>query len=330
MPASCLTLLYRYDDINVPNVILVGLHMKITYRLLLAALLLVSRLPAHAYGHIEKDIVSVRPSDVDIPKTKNYIVFEFLCVDVRTGRYVDCAVSQEITGLVDPAADVANNGGHTHDYETHPLGTLSFLPSTAKSRTVTGSTRNSVAKIKYEVPDVGGLIMVKSTMTVPPGWFCVSPSYDAVTWRFEDTVDVGMDGLEYLPASPDGTYRMTRNPDTRHTDANAFFGTPSTNMRLGEIATTYFARSGRILSINDMSLPRGGLFDVGGTWTPPHNKHRIGESADINQDGVSCFKDRHLEIAVSWIVFDDAQPGNNVRARSTLLCESGGRKHIDF
>ena len=272
----------------------------------------------------------MEPSDVDSPPEKNYIVFEFSCVAVNTGRYLDCAVSQEITGLVDPATDAANNGGHTHDYATHPVGTLSFLPSTAKSRIVNGSTKNSIGIIEHELPNVSSRILVKSSMTVPPGWFCVSPSYDAVTWRYEDTVDVGVDGLEYLPASSDGAYTMVRGPDTMHTDANAVFGTLAAHARLAEIATAYLDEAGRILSVNDMSLRRGGLFDKDGTWAPPHNKHRIGESADINRSGIDCQKDQELRDAVNWIVTYPANPSAKLRAHSTLLCESGGRKHIDF
>jgi hypothetical protein len=38
----------------------------------------------------------------------------------------------------------------------------------------------------------------------------------------------------------------------------------------------------RLLGVNDMSLPRGGLFDLGGSWHHPHKAHRAGRSADID------------------------------------------------
>lgn len=38
-------------------------------------------------------------------------------------------------------------------------------------------------------------------------------------------------------------------------------------------------------SLNDMSLPWGGLFDIDDTWAPPHHWHRVGRSVDINNPG---------------------------------------------
>jgi hypothetical protein len=42
------------------------------------------------------------------------------------------------------------------------------------------------------------------------------------------------------------------------------------------------------LRINDMSLPWGGLFDIGNNWSnvPGHNTHRIGRNADIGFNGI--------------------------------------------
>jgi hypothetical protein len=40
-----------------------------------------------------------------------------------------------------------------------------------------------------------------------------------------------------------------------------------------------------IISLNDMSLPWGGLFDIDVDWQTPHNLHRIGHSVDINNTG---------------------------------------------
>lgn len=39
------------------------------------------------------------------------------------------------------------------------------------------------------------------------------------------------------------------------------------------------------LSLNDMSLPWGGVFDIYDTWQPDHKWHRIGRSVDINNPG---------------------------------------------
>lgn len=48
----------------------------------------------------------------------------------------------------------------------------------------------------------------------------------------------------------------------------------------------------RILSLNDMSLPWGGLFDgMYANWQPPHSYHRIGRSVDINSGGLFQYPD---------------------------------------
>jgi hypothetical protein len=35
------------------------------------------------------------------------------------------------------------------------------------------------------------------------------------------------------------------------------------------------------LNINDISLERGGLFDIKGNWSPPHKTHREGRDTDV-------------------------------------------------
>ena len=40
-----------------------------------------------------------------------------------------------------------------------------------------------------------------------------------------------------------------------------------------------------VISINDISLPWGGVFDINDTWEDPHQLHRIGHSVDINNTG---------------------------------------------
>ena len=58
-------------------------------------------------------------------------------------------------------------------------------------------------------------------------------------------------------------------------------------------------------------------FDFRATWAPPHQFHRLGTQADINQEEIPCLTDFALQAAI-----------RAVGARRT--CESGGRKHIDF
>lgn len=100
------------------------------------------------------------------------------------------------------------------------------------------------------------------------------------------------------------------------------------------IAENYFVLSGRLLSINDMSLIKGGLFDIDAQWTTPHSSHREGKDADINREGIGCDQDRDLRTAVDQLL--NKVKTSSGKLRSALLCEpcpSTGtdcRKHIDF
>ena len=47
------------------------------------------------------------------------------------------------------------------------------------------------------------------------------------------------------------------------------------------VANAYFMEFGAVLSINDISLPTGGMFDINQNWVPDHYEHRIGITADI-------------------------------------------------
>ncbi len=300
----------------------------------------------------------MEPSDADYPPKKSNIIYVYSCWDGATGKSVNCSFTQQIEGLVDPASDVANNGGHTHDYASHPAGKECLLPPGAAAffpllncapiaDSVVGSTESAVgglvlypeAAVKHENPDVSGKVKISSSVTSPPGWYCVSGCYDANSWRYETTVDIGIEGLERLSNSPDGTYIKVRTADTRHTAANAYYGMPDTNVILGLVAVEYLnltttAQRSRLLSINDMSLPRGGRFDVNGNWARPHAEHRIGISADINRDGVFCDDDKELRKAVDNVIPSVGprlvNPNVPGRTSSRLLCESEGRKHIDF
>jgi hypothetical protein len=50
------------------------------------------------------------------------------------------------------------------------------------------------------------------------------------------------------------------------------------------MAIAYFLFKGSRLGINDMSLPKGGLFDICSTWLPPHKMHRRGTSVDLDHN----------------------------------------------
>jgi len=84
---------------------------------------------------------------------------------------------------------------------------------------------------------------------------------------------------------PAGPHYITAVNDTNH--SRYTFGVP--NMIAGVqtgvqcLAEKFWELSeGFILSFNDLSLPGGGLFDIGQDWYTPHAFHRLGRSVDIN------------------------------------------------
>jgi hypothetical protein len=71
------------------------------------------------------------------------------------------------------------------------------------------------------------------------------------------------------------------------------YGTSSTNIAVYNMAFDYyyFYEPNTMLGINDMSLPWGGLFDIGppygSFWSSPHGLHRAGKSVDIDRANVN-------------------------------------------
>ncbi|MGH7274433.1 MAG: hypothetical protein ACREIQ_08260 [Nitrospiria bacterium] len=144
------------------------------------------------------------------------------------------------------------------------------------------------------------------------------------------TVNIRVPELGALGAS--SAYRLTGafgepGVTSQHTENHN--GTGSTITRLIIIANDYLQDTEYTLGINDISLPFGGLFDIGNNWDPPHNLHREGKSADIDRTVVklgdptdsvtiNCQDDVNLQRIVE---------DNNL---GDLICESGGRKHIEF
>lgn len=91
------------------------------------------------------------------------------------------------------------------------------------------------------------------------------------------TIGVRIDGLEPLPA---GANYVLVGSTAIHPDNH--YGIATLNNSLITLANNYAAASpGQQLRYNDMSLAEGGLFDIGGNWTPPHVSHRFGTDVDL-------------------------------------------------
>lgn len=258
---------------------------------------------------------------------KNAMVSIFSCYDVRTGQLLNCSVNYVVEGL---APGPESDGGHEHDFATHPvLDTRpgsglqvwvgGALVSSTVDRTSTFQTQNNKVLLFHSVPEVAGRIQIQATVTPPPRYSCVStctPGY---------AFGVKVPALTALAASDD--IASVRGDADRHPEGQ--WGTPEALDALREIAKEYRDRTGQRLSVNDLSLPWGGLFDFKNVYLPPHKTHREGTDADINQLGVPCFRDDNLSRAVKAV----ANRGFPVK----LDCESdegrdptGPLKHINL
>ncbi|MEK6589496.1 MAG: penicillin-insensitive murein endopeptidase, partial [Nitrospinota bacterium] len=167
-------------------------------------------------------------------------------------------------------------------------------------------------------------------------WVCGGRCWTDNSWRYLDTLDIGISGFEPLPDN--GVYHIVNRLD-KDTHPEGTYGMPETVIKLEEIAQQYFYRTDRKLSINDLSLPKGGLFDYKAIWAPPHKEHRIGTDADINRtDGggvfKNCHEDDYLKRAIKKMTKGQLRPRlkcEDARGRPVPLDDNTGLyKHIDF
>lgn len=291
-------------------------------------------------GFIDKREIPLSPSFLS-PGELSRETFYFSCYDVETLRRLNCAFTYKVTGLKSPADNASNNGGHQHNFDTHPLiypdnenGSLQFdgIDGDPSRLGVKGQTLSAIARVIHPIPQVSGMIATEATLDAPFGWICLRNCFTSNSWRWERPLDVGVQGLEQMPMSGNGYWRLTGSygqPGVTSKHIANHYGTSSTVGTLSLIAWRYFEDTGGdSLGINDMSLPKGGLFDIKNNWAPPHYEHRTGTDADIDRDGFDCEVDGLLWEAIEFVNKYGYVSGDQPKA--DLLCEDGGLKHIDF
>jgi hypothetical protein len=142
---------------------------------------------------------------------------------------------------------------------------------------------------KLKTSPTGTCKIASGTCTVPFTVSEVAGSYNLVLTQSSSTFTIPITvGFSQLGALSTGsTYSL--DPYSPYHPAN-HYGTSTLTSNIQTVANMYFnykSTSGQILSINDMSLPIGGLFDISvngslPNWTPPHKLHRTGDSVDID------------------------------------------------
>lgn len=259
--------------------------------------------------------------------------FVYVCYDYFTDLPLNCPFTHDLKGLKEPITLIENNAGHDHSLVPHPLvepkdtGTLQFLNGTDfdnDPKVVAGHTQNDIAVILHPIPQAAGKLVTETLIHSPPFYRCVSNCFTPTSSKYRYILDVGLKDLRSLVQSANDPFTL---PGETTTHPKNHFGTEDAVTRLRKIAQQYKKDSTRKLSINDMSLPKGGMFDLCATYNPSdtcaaapkggHNTHRTGTDADIDQQGVPCLQDHDLLKAV-------------LAAGATRKCESEGRKHVDF
>ncbi len=262
--------------------------------------------------------------------------YRYACYSVYDGTYLDCAFSIRVVGPY--AENFEDLAGHEHGIQDRPLiypgdGKLEFAEDTnKKALEVAGQTKNNVATTSYKMPEASGKIEVEGMLFTQPSWYCMSNCYTETSRKFRDIVNVSVPNLVPLPdPSAEDDYIKVRKPDNNHSDAVAFYGTQLAIDTLQLIASEYFRLSGRKLSINDMSLPKGGKFDINGKWSGDrdHITHRQGVDADINRRAdVVCTEDDNLLKAVDLVLPEGVIRRGEIR--SARFCEKNEFIHIDL
>jgi hypothetical protein len=155
------------------------------------------------------------------------------------------------------------SSGHDHS-GGKPTGILQSLQKTPVAPGPVNTGPAGVAKLYFVASEVSGPVIV--------GGASPNAASDSAM------VSVQVSGLVALP--PGASYVFTGAVANRHT-AN-HFGTPQALDAFRHFADSVSSWIGEPLGINDISLPEGGLFDVGSVgWEIPHGFHRRGTHADI-------------------------------------------------
>lgn len=191
------------------------------------------------------------------------------------------------------------------------------LPGDARRvKGVTNTPPTRWAVTVHELPPAGGRLKAKGQMTSRLDF--ARPRFDRNTQKSEMTVDVRILDLVELPPGP-GTYVrcaitlgcVSDSPDGP-THLRVVFGKQGLVNRLIGLAAAHRAVvkfNDRVLRISDMSLPKGGQFDLGPPlgvfWASPHKAHRRGTGADISRftllDGTVSVADVDQEVLDDFV-----------------------------
>ncbi len=246
------------------------------------------------------------------PSVKTYDVY---CYNATTGKILDCGLTLNLyydCSWVPPEELLNYAGGHMHPQpqpctagSSRPAGVLAYESGGAvlKGTQIQTQTLKKKGILSFTAPQVSGVdtiyleyIFPSCSMCYPvqePGWVWVRLTPDRLMAYTLIGIDVGLGGLEELPAMPNWYVRcgltagcLSDNPYNNPKHPEVFYGTSYLIRSVQELAYLYRTMyPTEKLRITDMSLPAGGLFDLDYHWDTAkgHKDHRVGTAVDISQ-----------------------------------------------
>jgi hypothetical protein len=165
-------------------------------------------------------------------------------------------------------------GGHLQVLGKH--STPPAVPAWPSNSTTCNTGSSGECDITMGTGNVGGKKQIRFLVESVNGFFVTPYALNTVL-----EVYLSVDSGRTLdPLYPSTLYKFIGDSDWHPSN---HWGRSSFNQKLTNLANLYSAAypSFEKLCINDMSLPRGGKFDVDGSYTGSHESHQTGQDADI-------------------------------------------------
>jgi hypothetical protein len=224
---------------------------------------------------------AIRNDTVTVGSTKRFVDVE-VRAELADSALRDYPVFVESPVLVD-------SGGHSHD-GTRPLGRYRVPKATGtgfdtvSTSFVRKTDSTGVLKFKFLASQFGGVERIKARLVSD------STRFDTLSLitRVPGLVELGEGEHYILVGAPDDVDPCPHNVISLH--YRNHFGTNALLQAIEKIAARYDSLNpGIILRINDMSLEKGGVFDIENNWIPDsgHTEHRVGQNADIGYKGIN-------------------------------------------
>ena len=196
-----------------------------------------------------------------------------ISVDARVTTHVGQPMSGKQVSFASTTLDLREAGHHHGPVENAPVGVFEDFFGTDARSCLTGS--DGTCSVYYFAAEHSGRVEIEGT---------VDGSRDTKQLMVKV---VGLARFTSTAAVPTGI-----TPAHLSTQ----WATVELNRRLLAIADAYWQTTLKVLYINDMSLPWGGVFDicltgieaascsVASPWKAPHHYHRWGRSVDISRN----------------------------------------------